>query len=50
MTIDDTPGQCFDLLIEDIDLAGRLDLVLTAFNVSIRSGKVFVYEIPDDIL
>lgn len=48
--IDDTVGQCFDLLVEDVDMDGRLDFMLTAFLPSIRSGKVYIFEIPDDLL
>jgi len=49
--IDDTVGQTFDLLLEDFDLDGRVDMLLTSFNddPEIRSGSVYIYEIPDDI-
>ena len=50
--IDDTVGQTFDLLLEDFDNDGRVDFLLTSFDdsVSVKSGSVYIYEIPDDIL
>lgn len=50
--IDDTVGQTFDLLLEDFDLDGRVDMLLTSFNEDpdVRSGSVYIYEIPDDLL
>jgi len=49
--IDDTVGQAFDLLVEDFNNDGRVDLLLTAFNNSrhAMTGNVFVYEMPDDL-
>lgn len=50
--IDDTVGQTFDLLLEDFDNDGRIDFLLTSFDdsVGVKSGSVYIYEIPDDIL
>lgn len=50
--IDDTVGQAFDVLVDDLNNDGRVDLLLTAFNNSrhVMTGNVLVYEIPDDIL
>jgi hypothetical protein len=56
--IDDTVGQPFDLLLEDFDNDGNIDLLVTAFNNKIgisgrklgKSGSVYIYEIPDDLL
>lgn len=50
--IDDTVGQTFDLLLEDFDNDGRIDFLLTSFDdsVGVKSGNVYIYEIPDDIL
>ena len=50
--IDDTIGQPFDLLLEDFDNDGKIDLLATAFNdkIGVRSGSVYIYEIPDDLL
>lgn len=49
--IDDTVGQAFDVLVDDLNNDGRVDLLLTAFNNSrhVMTGNVLVYEIPDDI-
>uniref|UniRef100_A0A0P4ZNF2 VCBS repeat-containing protein n=1 Tax=Daphnia magna TaxID=35525 RepID=A0A0P4ZNF2_9CRUS len=49
--IDDTVGQTFDLLLEDFDNDGRIDFLLTSFDDSfgVKSGSVYIYEIPDDI-
>lgn len=50
--IDATVGQAFDLLVEDLNNDGRVDLLLTAFNNTkdAMTGNVLVYEIPDDLL
>lgn len=50
--IDDTVGQTFDLLLEDFDNDGRIDFLLTSFDDSfgVKSGSVYIYEIPDDLL
>ncbi|XP_046652459.1 uncharacterized protein LOC124343240 [Daphnia pulicaria] len=49
--IDDTVGQTFDLLLEDFDNDGRIDFLLTSFDdrIGVKSGSVYIYEIPDDI-
>lgn len=50
--IDDTIGQPFDLQLEDIDNDGKIDLLVTAYDdaLLVRSGSVYVYEIPDNLL
>lgn len=50
--IDDTVGQTFDLLLEDFDNDGRIDFLLTSFDdrIGVKSGSVYIYEIPDDLL
>lgn len=50
--IDDTVGQTFDLLLEDFDEDGRIDFLLTSYDdtVGVRSGSVYIYLIPDDLL
>lgn len=50
--IDDTVGQTFDLLLEDFDNDGRIDFLLTSFDdtIGVKSGSVYIYEIPDDVL
>jgi len=49
--IDDTIGQPFDLLLEDIDNDGKIDLLVTAYDDAflVKSGSVYVYEIPDNL-
>jgi hypothetical protein len=44
ITIDSTLGQTFDLYIEDINLDGNLDIIVTAYNHTL--GNLFAYEIP----
>ena len=50
--IDDTVGQTFDMLLEDFDNDGRIDFLLTSFDdrIGVKSGSVYIYEIPDDVL
>lgn len=50
--VDDAIGQPFDLQLEDFDNDGKIDLLATAFNDKflVRSGSVYIYEIPDDLL
>ena len=50
--IDDTVGQTFDLLLEDFDNDGRVDFLLTSFDdtAGVKSGSVYIYLIPDDLL
>jgi len=50
--VDDTIGQPFDLQLEDFDNDGKIDLLVTAFddNILVKSGTVYIYEIPDDLL
>lgn len=50
--IDDTVGQTFDLLLEDFDEDGRIDFLLTSYDdtIGVRSGSVYIYLIPDDLL
>ena len=50
--IDNTVGQTFDLLIEDFDNDGNVDVLITAFEETetVREGKVYIYTIPDDLL
>lgn len=50
--IDSEVGQTFDLLLEDFDNDGRVDMLLTAFDdrIGVKEGKVYIYTIPDDLL
>ena len=50
--IDDSVGQTFDLLLEDFDNDGNIDFLLTSFDdrFGVKSGSVYIYEIPNDIL
>jgi len=49
ISIDDTTGGCFDVVLSDLDQDGKLDVLLTSFNDSLRAGFVYVYQIPDDL-
>jgi hypothetical protein len=46
VTIDDQLGQTFDVYVDDFNMDGRLDFLVTAYNHTF--GNVFVYETPED--
>jgi hypothetical protein len=42
----DNPGQIFDLYIDDLDMDGKQELLITAYDGN--EGFVYVYDFPAD--